>query len=69
MELVNAAALLFLFVLNLLLVGRQEKLKQMEMLRRLKGIIAQLNGESDVETHQKYHKLLCLLKYYICKEV
>ncbi|XP_078793143.1 transmembrane protein 94 isoform X2 [Oryzias latipes] len=42
-ELVNAAALLFLFVLNLLLVGRQEKLKQMEMLRRLKGIIAQLN--------------------------
>ncbi|XP_024121034.1 transmembrane protein 94 isoform X2 [Oryzias melastigma] len=42
-ELVNAAALLLLFVLNLLLVGRQEKLKRLEMLRRLKGIIGQLN--------------------------
>ncbi|XP_069373457.1 transmembrane protein 94 isoform X3 [Paralichthys olivaceus] len=42
-ELVNAAALLLLFVLNLLLVGRQERLKQSEMVRRLKGIITQLS--------------------------
>ncbi|KAF0024980.1 hypothetical protein F2P81_021861 [Scophthalmus maximus] len=42
-ELVNAAALLLLFVLNLLLVGRQERLKRSEMVRRLKGIITQLS--------------------------
>ncbi|KAM6899036.1 transmembrane protein 94 isoform 2-T2 [Lycodopsis pacificus] len=42
-ELVNAAALLLLFVLNLLLVGRQERLKRSEMVRRLNGIIAQLS--------------------------
>ncbi|KAK5851397.1 hypothetical protein PBY51_002195 [Eleginops maclovinus] len=41
-ELVNAAALLLLFLLNLLLVGRQERLKRTEMVRRLKGIITQL---------------------------
>uniref|UniRef100_A0A7N8WX88 Transmembrane protein 94 n=1 Tax=Mastacembelus armatus TaxID=205130 RepID=A0A7N8WX88_9TELE len=41
-ELVNAAALLLLFLLNLLLVGRQERLKKSEMVRRLKGIITQL---------------------------
>ncbi|KAM6963636.1 transmembrane protein 94 isoform 2-T2 [Tautogolabrus adspersus] len=41
-ELVNAAALLLLFLLNLLLVGRQERLKRSEMVRRLKAIITQL---------------------------
>lgn len=45
-ELVNAAALLLLFLLNLLLVGRQERLKRTEMVRRLKGIISQLSGEA-----------------------
>ncbi|XP_056222170.1 transmembrane protein 94 isoform X3 [Seriola aureovittata] len=42
-ELVNAAALLLLFLLNLLLVGRQERLKRSEMVRRLRGIITQLS--------------------------
>ncbi|KAF7649423.1 hypothetical protein LDENG_00140690 [Lucifuga dentata] len=42
-ELVNAAALLLLFLLNLLLVSRQERLKRSEMVRRLKGIITQLS--------------------------
>ncbi|XP_028263980.1 transmembrane protein 94 isoform X2 [Parambassis ranga] len=42
-ELMNAAALLLLFLLNLLLVGRQERLKRTEMVRRLKGIITQLS--------------------------
>ncbi|XP_056153007.1 transmembrane protein 94 [Lampris incognitus] len=42
-ELVSALALLLLFLLNLLLVGRQERLKRSEMVRRLKGIITQLN--------------------------
>ncbi|XP_061564599.1 transmembrane protein 94 isoform X2 [Cololabis saira] len=42
-ELLNAAALLLLFVLNLLLVGRQERLKRTEMVSRLRGIITQLS--------------------------
>ncbi|XP_038160448.1 transmembrane protein 94 isoform X1 [Cyprinodon tularosa] len=42
-EMVNAAALLLLFLLNLLLVGRQERLKKTEMIRRLKRIINQLS--------------------------
>ncbi|KAF3704786.1 Transmembrane protein 94 [Channa argus] len=42
-ELVNAVALLLLLLLNLLLVGRQERLKRSEMVRRLKGIITQLS--------------------------
>lgn len=42
-EMVNAAALLLLFLLNLLLVGRQERLKRSEMVRRLKAIITQLS--------------------------
>ncbi|XP_039990740.1 transmembrane protein 94 isoform X3 [Xiphias gladius] len=42
-ELVNAAALLLLFLLNFLLVGRQERLKRSEMVRRLKSIITQLS--------------------------
>ncbi|XP_056285010.1 transmembrane protein 94 isoform X2 [Pseudoliparis swirei] len=43
-ELMNAAALLLLFLLNLLLVGRQERLKSSEMFRRLNAIIAQLSN-------------------------
>uniref|UniRef100_M4AJS8 Transmembrane protein 94 n=1 Tax=Xiphophorus maculatus TaxID=8083 RepID=M4AJS8_XIPMA len=42
-EMVNSAALLLLFLLNLLLVGRQERLNKTEMVRRLRRIIAQLN--------------------------
>ncbi|XP_028331237.1 transmembrane protein 94 isoform X2 [Gouania willdenowi] len=42
-ELLNAFSLLLLFLLNLLLVGRQERLKRSEMVRRLKGIITQLS--------------------------
>ncbi|XP_034413781.1 transmembrane protein 94 isoform X2 [Cyclopterus lumpus] len=42
-ELMNAAALLLLFLLNLLLVGRQERLKRSEMVRRLNSIITQLS--------------------------
>uniref|UniRef100_A0A3Q1JHR4 Cation-transporting P-type ATPase C-terminal domain-containing protein n=1 Tax=Anabas testudineus TaxID=64144 RepID=A0A3Q1JHR4_ANATE len=41
--LVNGVALLLLFLLNLLLVGRQERLKRSEMVRRLKSIITQLS--------------------------
>ena len=37
-ELVSAAALLLLFILNLLLIGRQQRLKSSEMVRRLKTI-------------------------------
>lgn len=43
-ELMNSTALLVLFLLNLLLVGRQERLKRSEMVRRLRGIITQLDG-------------------------
>lgn len=42
-ELLNAGALLLLLLLNLVLVGRQERLKTSEMVRRLNSIIAQLN--------------------------
>ncbi|XP_061665554.1 transmembrane protein 94 isoform X4 [Syngnathoides biaculeatus] len=42
-EVVNAAALLILLLLNLMLVRRQENLKRNEMVRRLKGIITQLD--------------------------
>ncbi|KAM4716348.1 transmembrane protein 94 isoform 3-T3 [Anableps anableps] len=42
-EMVNAAALLLLFLLNLVLVGRQERLNKTEMVRRLKRIITQLS--------------------------
>lgn len=44
-ELMNSAALFLLFLLNLLLAGRQERLKSSEMVQRLKGIITQLSGE------------------------
>lgn len=42
-ELANAAALLLLLVLNLLLVSRQERLKRTEMVRRLRAVITQVN--------------------------
>uniref|UniRef100_A0A8B9R8K7 Cation-transporting P-type ATPase C-terminal domain-containing protein n=1 Tax=Astyanax mexicanus TaxID=7994 RepID=A0A8B9R8K7_ASTMX len=43
-ELVNAGALFLLLLLNLLLIGRQQKLKRSEMVRRLKSIITELNA-------------------------
>ncbi|XP_036428331.1 transmembrane protein 94 isoform X1 [Colossoma macropomum] len=43
-ELVNAGALFLLLLLNLLLVGRQQRLKRSEMVRRLKSIISELNA-------------------------
>uniref|UniRef100_A0A4W6EKS1 Transmembrane protein 94 n=1 Tax=Lates calcarifer TaxID=8187 RepID=A0A4W6EKS1_LATCA len=54
-ELVNAAALLLLFLLNLLLVGRQERLKRSEMVRRLKGIITQLRCVGEVRWSQSLY--------------
>ncbi|KAJ8363626.1 hypothetical protein SKAU_G00124570 [Synaphobranchus kaupii] len=42
-ELVNAGALFLLLMLNLFLIGRQERLKKSEMVRRLKSIISQLD--------------------------
>ncbi|KAM4524631.1 transmembrane protein 94 isoform 2-T2 [Odontesthes bonariensis] len=43
LELVNAAALLLLFLFNLLLVRRQERLKRNELVKRLKRIIRHLS--------------------------
>ncbi|XP_029102576.1 transmembrane protein 94 isoform X1 [Scleropages formosus] len=43
-ELVNACALFLLLLLNLFLIGRQERLKKSEMVRRLKSIISQLDN-------------------------
>ncbi|TRY56661.1 hypothetical protein DNTS_014136 [Danionella cerebrum] len=42
-ELVNAGALFLLLLLNLFLIGRQQRLQMSEMVRRLKNIITQLN--------------------------
>uniref|UniRef100_A0A674EEF0 Transmembrane protein 94 n=1 Tax=Salmo trutta TaxID=8032 RepID=A0A674EEF0_SALTR len=42
-ELVNAAALLLLFTLSFMLIGRQQRLRRTEMVHRLNGIINQLN--------------------------
>uniref|UniRef100_A0A672LSQ8 Transmembrane protein 94 n=1 Tax=Sinocyclocheilus grahami TaxID=75366 RepID=A0A672LSQ8_SINGR len=41
--LVNAGALFLLLLLNLFLIGRQQRLRMSEMVRRLKSIISQLN--------------------------
>ncbi|KAM9210912.1 transmembrane protein 94 isoform 7-T8 [Dugong dugon] len=41
-ELVNAAALFLLLLLNLILIGRQDRLKRREVERRLRGIIDQI---------------------------
>ncbi|KAL0984076.1 hypothetical protein UPYG_G00136750 [Umbra pygmaea] len=43
-ELVNAAALLLLFTLSFMLIGRQQKLRRYEMVHRLNSIVNQLNG-------------------------
>lgn len=55
-ELMNAAALLLLLLLNLLLVGRQERLKRSEMVWRLKGIISQLSGKLCLLTNAWKHE-------------
>ena len=52
-ELVSAAALLLLFTLNLLLIGRQQRLKSSEMVRRLKTIISKLDGGSTLALAQR----------------
>lgn len=43
--LVNASALFLLLLLNLVLIGRQDRLKRREVERRLRGIIDQIQGE------------------------
>lgn len=69
-ELVNAAALLLLFLLNLLLVGRQEKLKRSEMVHRLKGIITQLSGESGLLTqHGRYRRIMEFVPAVKCCQI
>ncbi|KAI2585039.1 TMEM94 isoform 30 [Pan troglodytes] len=56
--LVNASALFLLLLLNLVLIGRQDRLKRREVERRLRGIIDQIQASSlpphsDAETtHQ-----------------
>lgn len=52
-ELMNSTALLLLLLVNLLLVGRQERLKRSEMVRRLRSIIAQLDGELEQLSHHR----------------
>lgn len=47
-ELVNASALFLLLLLNLVLIGRQDRLKRQEVERRLRGIIDQIQGEATV---------------------
>lgn len=47
MELVNASALFLLLLLNLVLIGRQDRLKRREVARRLRGIIDQIQGETE----------------------
>lgn len=46
-ELVNASALFLLLLLNLILIGRQDRLKRQEVERRLRGIIDQIQGEAE----------------------
>lgn len=46
-ELVNASALFLLLLLNLTLIGRQDRLKRQEVERRLRGIIDQIQGEAE----------------------
>lgn len=59
-ELVNASALLLLLLLNLLLIGRQDRLKRREVERRLRGIIDQIQGEPRV-SHAGGEAVLCRL--------
>lgn len=42
----NASALFLLLLLNLVLIGRQDRLKRREVERRLRGIIDQIQGEA-----------------------
>lgn len=44
-EIVNALALFFLLLLDLFMIGRQERLKCREVERRLQTIIDKINGE------------------------
>lgn len=46
-ELVSASALFLLLLLNLILIGRQDRLKRQEVERRLRGIIDQIQGEAE----------------------
>lgn len=43
----NASALFLLLLLNLVLIGRQDRLKRREVARRLRGIIDQIQGETE----------------------
>lgn len=45
-ELGNACALFLLLLLNLILTGRQDRLKRREVERRLRGVIGQIQGEA-----------------------
>ena len=51
-ELVNASALFLLLLLNLVLIGRQDRLKRREVERRLRGIIDQIQGEPELWKNQ-----------------
>lgn len=51
-ELVNASALFLLLLLNLVLIGRQDRLKRREVERRLRGIIDQIQGEAKGQASQ-----------------
>lgn len=53
-ELVNASALFLLLLLNLVLIARQDRLKRREVEWRLRGIIDQIQGET-----QGQAKALC----------
>lgn len=44
-EIVNAVALFLLLLLDLFMIGRQERLKRREVERRLQAIIDKINGE------------------------
>lgn len=44
-ELVSACALFLLLLLNLVLIGREDRLRRREVERRLRGIIEQIQGE------------------------
>ena len=44
-EIVNALALFLLVLLDLFVIGRQERLKRREVERRLRNIISRINGE------------------------
>lgn len=46
----NATALFLLLLLNLILIGRQDRLKRQEVERRLRGIIDQIQGEAEGQT-------------------